>query len=150
MALRRASPLPFSLRGISQKISGVAAVWEGCRIRSFDSAQTPFGINGQSSVEGSPASAEYVVAQTALACSLSVSEAWKRFHCQHARAFSLGVKYMLGLGDCFLHILLVMGLFIKGWTHRQVHTEQIVKWSFSMRIMFFCILNYYASLCTQV
>ena len=38
----------------------VAAVWEGCQRGSFDSAQTPFGINWQSSAEGSPAFEEYV------------------------------------------------------------------------------------------
>lgn len=54
------SMLPFSLHGISVKINGVAAVWEGCQKGSFDSAQTPFGINWQSSAEGSPAFEESV------------------------------------------------------------------------------------------
>lgn len=55
MAVRGAPMLPFSLRGVSLKINGVAAVWEGCQRGSFDSAQTPFGIKWQSSVEGSAA-----------------------------------------------------------------------------------------------
>lgn len=58
------STLPFSLRGVSLKINGLAAVWEGCRGGSFDSAQTPFGIKrqkrrgGQSLVFEKQASAE--------------------------------------------------------------------------------------------
>lgn len=38
------STLPFSLCAVSLEINGFAAVWEGCRGGSFDSAQTPFGI----------------------------------------------------------------------------------------------------------
>lgn len=141
MALRRAPPLPFSLHGISQKINGVAAVWEGCQIRSFDSAQTPFGINWQSSVKGSPASPEYVFAQTALACSRPSAKPEKGFIVNMPGLFTgckINAVYMIGLGDGFiqllLHILLVMWLFIKAWRHRHVHTEQIVKWSFSMKM----------------
>lgn len=36
------SALPFSLCSVSLKINGFAAVWEGRRGGSFDSAQTPF------------------------------------------------------------------------------------------------------------
>lgn len=41
------SLLPFSLRGISLKINGVADVWEGGQGESFDSGQEPFGIKWQ-------------------------------------------------------------------------------------------------------
>ena len=95
MALRRAPRCPSAPLGISVKINGVAAVWEGCQRGSFDSAQTPFGINWQSGVEGSPAFEEEVSAK--LHVHAAVSEAWERSNCQHARVFHRSVC-VIGLG----------------------------------------------------
>lgn len=123
--------------GISLKINGVAAVWEGCQGGSFDSAQTPFGINLQSREKGSPSFAEYRF-------QLQRTRMWpsgrsgEELRCQHAKPNGRPKKslcMLLGLGDagfillstnCYHKIDWGCGMFFKA--RGQIRRVHNVKW----------------------